>query len=353
MTASVGEVVRGFIQNVKKITNGFKVLYQDYKLIASWKEKHQLTWKEMRSYQLHPSAFQKSKFAAVFQRSEIEKIKETMHSLRKISGFFVVQLVPIIGYIPIGVAIIYPRHILTSHFWDNEQKEQFLLQCWQEKLTMSQNLYYQLLEFEDNTLTDETFTTSIAQRKSLFQNNLPKKSPFPYTISPFFSQKYYLVMLLQSQGIFSAAPPSLLFLLPRRYLKSKLQSHLHEIINDDYILQKQQISIRTLLAAEEGGKEEVQRLKFLRGFHPSQDDSHYFHYWQQSETIKSIKDQLELPLNSLDLKDQSSFPLNFAKPDKTSSKDTITNEELFFFRIIWNSILSKSPIQYIPSSKSS
>lgn len=59
-------------------------------------------------------------------RREKENIRQNNESLKKISVFLIAQSPPIIGYLPVIVAFRYPRYILTSHYWTEEQHEVFL-----------------------------------------------------------------------------------------------------------------------------------------------------------------------------------------------------------------------------------
>lgn len=63
-------------------------------------------------------------------RREHELLRTNSESLRKVTAFFVLQLPPVIGLLPIAVALTYPKHILTHHFWSDDQQTQFL---WEDR----------------------------------------------------------------------------------------------------------------------------------------------------------------------------------------------------------------------------
>lgn len=63
-------------------------------------------------------------------RKEHELLRTNSEAIRKVTVFFVLQLPPVIGLLPIAVALTYPKHILTHHFWNEEQQNQFL---WEDR----------------------------------------------------------------------------------------------------------------------------------------------------------------------------------------------------------------------------
>ena len=66
-------------------------------------------------------------------RTEIEFLRSNRESVKKMTGFFFLQLVPILGYVPIVVGLIYPRQVFSHHFWSEEQKLLFLGEEFEER----------------------------------------------------------------------------------------------------------------------------------------------------------------------------------------------------------------------------
>ena len=60
------------------------------------------------------------------RRQEI-LLKKNSEALSKLFLFAIVQTVPVAGWIPIIVALNYPRFLLTDHFWSIDQKTEFKL----------------------------------------------------------------------------------------------------------------------------------------------------------------------------------------------------------------------------------
>ncbi len=93
--------LRALVERIKVIPYGFKRVYQEGKEVMQI---------------LHNSDSKKRQH---YTRRENELIRQHFASIRKLGLFFVVQLPPIIGYIPMFLALKYPRQILTYHFFDN------------------------------------------------------------------------------------------------------------------------------------------------------------------------------------------------------------------------------------------
>ena len=66
------------------------------------------------------------------RRDEIMLFKNSK-ALRKLALFAVVQTVPVAGWLPIIIALTYPRELLTSHFWSDDEKETFFLKEYSER----------------------------------------------------------------------------------------------------------------------------------------------------------------------------------------------------------------------------
>lgn len=101
---SIGTSLYGAIKNT---TNGFGVLFKETKVVI------QLAVK---------SKWEKSSL----KRSEIELTRSNREALHRMVFFFILQSPPFIGYIPLLLAMRYPRQVFTHHFWTAEQKIAFL-----------------------------------------------------------------------------------------------------------------------------------------------------------------------------------------------------------------------------------
>ena len=55
-------------------------------------------------------------------------LKKNSAALQKLFLFSVVQTVPVLGWLPIIIALTYPRLLLTDHFWSEDQKIEFMQQ---------------------------------------------------------------------------------------------------------------------------------------------------------------------------------------------------------------------------------
>jgi hypothetical protein len=96
--------MKGAYQRLQTITAGFKHLYVESKEV----------W---RLSKLSPD---------MVTRRDRELIRTNKESVKKVAVFFVSQMPPVIGLLPIAVALTFPKHILSHHFWDDAQKEEFI-----------------------------------------------------------------------------------------------------------------------------------------------------------------------------------------------------------------------------------
>ena len=99
----------------KNITNGISVLYKEAKYV----------------YKLDKTSL---------NRRNSNLVVEHYNDLKKVGAFVVVQAVPIIGWFPIIFAMIYPKQILTKHFWSNEEYDTFIKEDHKDRLQYGQDL---------------------------------------------------------------------------------------------------------------------------------------------------------------------------------------------------------------------
>lgn len=112
-------------QRVQTVTTGFKHLYLESKEV----------WKLSK---LNPH---------VISRRERELIRTNKESVKKVAVFFIAQLPPVIGLVPIAIALTFPKHILSHHFWSEEQKENFLFEDRSRQISLSQDALGDILPF--------------------------------------------------------------------------------------------------------------------------------------------------------------------------------------------------------------
>lgn len=71
-------------------------------------------------------------------------LKKNSEALSKLFLFALTQTVPIAGWIPLIVAVTYPRYLLTTHFWSAEQKVAFMAEEYAERCLCSTELRRQV-----------------------------------------------------------------------------------------------------------------------------------------------------------------------------------------------------------------
>jgi hypothetical protein len=351
---------------VKKITNGFKLLYQDLKALNNLRLEKQLAFRDFLAYRSPPKEFLQSKIYEKLNRNEIEMAKLTLRSLNKIGIFFILQAPPVIGLIPIFVALLFPRYILTKHFWNKEQTEGFFQQDWEERYSASMKLFSDFLIYERKEFKDSSFKSMLELRKLLFGSNLEHHSPFPYNL-PLFHEKYFLCLLLQANGIFTNTLA--IFCLPSFYLKRCLNQHVYEIINDDLILLKEEKlkneqqannnnnnnnssnnnNNNTTIPASSSwhrSQTEMEQMKLQRGIYPFKIPPDYILYnqlWKGNALIESIKQEI-IEKGDTDYANDFNYGKARMKDDdkKDDGSSGISAKELLLFRIAWNSLLDRS-----------
>jgi hypothetical protein len=296
-----------FFQNVKRIMNGFKILYYDVKKVSVMIKDNNLSWKSVQSSQEHPKIFQKSTVSHRFTYSEVQFTRLTIRSAKKVGLFFFVQLVPIIGYLPIAVALMFPKHILTEHFWSDEQKQLFLQQDWEMRRKHSKDVVQ--LWKKDGTVPSID--------KSLSSTTITDKNN-------------YLRLLLQSNGFFMNTPSWLLSVLPLSYKMSLLNQRAYEIINDDYLLRKENLFPEEQAKAKNVDipRYELQKALVTRGFPPDANFATLNSAWLKNSKIKLIEEKI---IQDENISGSDSY-LNFEVSNSLSSKEQL------LLLIAWNSV---------------
>lgn len=99
----------------KQITNGISVLYNEAKFV----------------YKLDKKSL---------NRRNSNLVVEHYNDLKKAGVFVVVQAIPIIGWFPLFFAMIFPKEILTKHFWSDVEYNRFIKEDYQERLSYGKDL---------------------------------------------------------------------------------------------------------------------------------------------------------------------------------------------------------------------
>lgn len=70
--------------------------------------------------------FRRERYAgASLSRRQEMVLRKNSEALGKLSTFAISQLIPVLSWLSVVIALTYPRYVLTSHFWSDEQKKFF------------------------------------------------------------------------------------------------------------------------------------------------------------------------------------------------------------------------------------
>jgi hypothetical protein len=327
------------IKVFKKIAGGFKSLYHEGKAVYRLRNSKDLRFKDFLAYESHVTKFKNSEIYEKLSSKEIESVKSTIKSFKKIGVLFVMQIPPIIGYLPVFVALGFPRQLLTKHFWDPEQVRKFAEMDHEERYKASSELISYL---GWNDLNDTNLEDFLDRRKNRFISNLTQKAPFPYDLTPGFEKKYYLCLLLQITGILYN--PKLIFFIPSSHLKQMLNSHVNEIMNDDVMIRKEEEEekrkndgvpgIANLLSLEE-----IQHVNIVRGIFPSKADFNenarlHKTVWKENNFVQSLEKWIEEQEG-----EQKKVDFHFVE----KKKEGVSFQEMFLFRLAWNTLQHNPP----------
>jgi hypothetical protein len=231
-----------FFEKVKRISLGFIAVFKETK------EAYYLRQKPART------------------RREQELIRSNGEAITKVAIFGVLQAVPIVGYIPVFVALAYPRQILSSHFWSDEERERFMIEEYNEKQESKDALRRRILDNNENIVNPSKYPLFIPDG-ALSLEALPSD---------------YVISLATSNGIFTNA-------MARKYspdwfVRKWLKKRAHDIAIDDKLLLNA-AGVDTLDYSE-------LRLACLRrGCNPSQPDKElrtFLKQWLLSSVVKQV-----------------------------------------------------------------
>ena len=225
-----------FFAAVKNMTNGFVVLYKETKVAA-----RMLINQSSKSSYVSKSVL----------RTEIEFLRSNRESVKKMTGFFFLQLVPILGYVPIVVGLIYPRQVFSHHFWSEEQKLLFLGEEFEERrkycVDLAKELNFNVLQ----SSKDYFF---------LLRSNL---SSIPYDeIALRTISSAHLTALAGAVGVCSNK--AVLLLSPNVLLRYWLLKRAKEIIEDDRYILNNMTSTDILIMVDNASLTLLEQIEFCR-----------------------------------------------------------------------------------------
>lgn len=113
-----------YLKQAKQLPGGFRKLFNETRIGLA-----------LRS--------QRSRGGTLSRREEIMLLKNSK-ALRKLALFAFVQTIPVAGWLPIIIALTYPRELLTSHFWSEDEKDSFVMQEYSERCQYATEMGNQL-----------------------------------------------------------------------------------------------------------------------------------------------------------------------------------------------------------------
>lgn len=103
----------------------------------------------------------------ILTRRQELALKKNFADLGKLSVFAVAQSFPVVGTLPIIVALTYPRHLLTSQFWSDEQKVAFQLQEYDERNIYALGLRKFILSRQSSSSSSQTSPLMFLSREHI------------------------------------------------------------------------------------------------------------------------------------------------------------------------------------------
>ncbi|RYG93899.1 hypothetical protein EON65_58255, partial [archaeon] len=220
-------MVVNIIQSIRHIPKGIGRLYNDTKLLLDLKS------------QIKPQ----------LKRKEREHIRITSAALKKAGLFVLLQAPPVIGLLPIFIALTFPRQLLTHHFWTVADHQKYLEEEFAERKDASEQF---LLHYPTAHTNPMSLPTTLTDWMTELRNpvNLTISLHEPY---PSLSRCNYMFSI-----------PILNCILPSFYLHQRLLAHSEEIIKDDQDLHREQMQMESRM--------DLQLAAVRRGFNPTLPD---------------------------------------------------------------------------------
>jgi hypothetical protein len=222
--------VKKFYGQVKQIFGGFKNLaYETKDVVFLYREKKVRT----------------------LTRLEAEKVRSNTASLIKLSGFYILQSIPILGLIPIYFALQNKRVYLTSHFWSDDEFNNYLCDEYEERKEFREKL----INYLNLTPTQIGYKSTKGISQKDFLSYLSKWNNIDAINDPMHLHLLSSTNNISSQLILKYTPSFGI----RYWLKSRAQ----EILDDDELLSKEGLTNLSL--------KELQVACLRRGINPLGD----------------------------------------------------------------------------------
>lgn len=155
---------------------------------------------------------------AELSRRDTELCRSTIAALKKVSLFLILQAPPVIGLLPIAVALGFPRQILTHHFWSESQRQLFLEEELQERQCAA-----------DCFIKDLPTGLQAPCTFSGWQKLSPAQLPSPH-----------INQLSRSLALYSCNFGY--YVSPNAWLLRRMRTYAEEIVQDDCLLRKEGLS---------------------------------------------------------------------------------------------------------------
>jgi hypothetical protein len=198
---------------------------------------------------------------------EFEDFKYGFQGIKRVGVLGILVTPPIIGGTVAALAFLYPRQLLSLHFWTDAEESSFLEDEFQERLTYAASvkaeleasaIYEAFLIAASTKAACSGYEASTTSRSTTTQKrNTIELDRIPnMTISGVSGVE----SLSGALGLFTNFGTSVRRAIPQRVLRNSLSKRAHEVILEDYLMRKEGLSSLT--------DREVQRHCVRRGLPP-------------------------------------------------------------------------------------
>ena len=173
MSSMLPPAVRAFVAQASRIPGSFADVFRETRQVFGLRA-------------------QRARGVKISRRGEL-LIETNSQSLAYLAAFFLSQAPPIIGWLPVFVALQYPRQLLTSHFHTPEQVDAFLAAEYKERAEMSLELRDHILRRCGGTRALVPITPRRRKRRRSLASLAPTTPPSPLSrtlITPLPSSSY-------------------------------------------------------------------------------------------------------------------------------------------------------------------
>jgi len=241
--------LRSLQSRIGTVTKGFYYLYKEFLVVRPL-------------YSISPN---------LRTRAQQELIRINQAALKKVGVLFVCQLIPIVGNIPVLVAIAYPKQLLTHHFWSSEQRQAYLEEDFSLRKSSARQLINLVLENDKHSNSNQTkgpVVSSSPINLDGFISTLDEPT-FQLWMTMIETRKIalnadrkYLTLLSINNNI--SEYPILYRTCPLSILKHLLSQRVKEIVEDDVKLHREGINTLNV--------QELRDACLRRGFQPIKDE---------------------------------------------------------------------------------